>query len=762
LWACGLVLLGAVLILHREVLFGGQVYHLEDAADGYYPSHVAILRAWSHGELPTWERGAWCGWPLAADPYYGPFYPFTLLLAIFGAVGGIGPTIALHMLVSALSTFWLLRRRKLELGPSLLGAVSLGFCTFAVVRIRHITFAELFAWLPLILVGVEGYLDTRRPRELILAAAATGMAILCGALPLALFVILTFGCYVIPRLWKSPEPKRATGWLLAAAGLGVVLGAAQLVTTFVHLPYSPRSLGADYAFSTTYAWPNLGYLGTLIAPDLFGTEERARWFGQYNHWEMAGWYVGLCAVLLAPLGLMRARKKPELAALGVLSLVGILLAFGDSGPLHRFFFRFMPLYAAMRCPTRALVMDLIALPILAAEGLDWLLEKERRRRLALGAGLAAASCAIASISAWFLMRSHKNIPQAHQIARAAWAHAIGVLGAGGAVLALGLTAAISRRVAAIALALVALGDLISIERGYVQPKPREIVAGTERFTAVDWLIDQHPSDRFVPAATGPFRLHNVGMTYGLENAGGYDSLTVWRTVQLLWTINHGSPYPHKALKDDLAAGTLKRFDTPLVDLMNVRWAIAAEKPAPDWIEVFRPTPGAAPHANHEPWWDPQLKVFENPHAMPRAFVVYNAIVSTDEAALLPKLDPRQSVILDRAPDPAPISDLRPFQPATVVSAERHRVVVEADTPVPGILVLSESWYPGWSVTVDGKPAPLLRADYAFRGVALAPGKHRVEMRFRSLPTKIGLALSGLGLLGLLALWLRGRRSPSVV
>ena len=48
-WACILVLVIGVFVLHREVLVGGMVYHNEDAADGYYPSHVAILRALGHG-----------------------------------------------------------------------------------------------------------------------------------------------------------------------------------------------------------------------------------------------------------------------------------------------------------------------------------------------------------------------------------------------------------------------------------------------------------------------------------------------------------------------------------------------------------------------------------------------------------------------------------------------------------------------------------------------------------------------------------------
>src|SRR4051812_40711005 len=77
--ACILVLAVAVAALHHKVLFGGSVYHMDDAADGYYPSHVAIARAFKEGHLPTWERGAWSGWPLNVDPYYGAFYPLSAI-----------------------------------------------------------------------------------------------------------------------------------------------------------------------------------------------------------------------------------------------------------------------------------------------------------------------------------------------------------------------------------------------------------------------------------------------------------------------------------------------------------------------------------------------------------------------------------------------------------------------------------------------------------------------------------------------------------
>src|SRR5262249_36970315 len=188
------------------------------------PSHVAILRAFAHGELPTWERGSWAGWPLAVDPYYGLFYPLSSIYVAFGAVRGLGVTIALHALAAGLGMLWLMRRRKLDWGAALFAAVSLAFGTFMVDRIRHIIFAQMMAWLPLILVGVEGFIAERRARWLVLAATATGMALVCGALPLAPFVLIVVGAYVVPRLWAPSidrvERPRLGAWLVGAATLG--------------------------------------------------------------------------------------------------------------------------------------------------------------------------------------------------------------------------------------------------------------------------------------------------------------------------------------------------------------------------------------------------------------------------------------------------------------------------------------------------------------------------------------------------------------
>src|SRR5437867_1549841 len=94
---CLAILLALACALHREVIFGGAVYHMDDAADGYYPGHIAVARAFAHGELPTWENGSWCGWPLVVDPYNGVFYPPNAIYFLAGPARGLGFAIVLHL-----------------------------------------------------------------------------------------------------------------------------------------------------------------------------------------------------------------------------------------------------------------------------------------------------------------------------------------------------------------------------------------------------------------------------------------------------------------------------------------------------------------------------------------------------------------------------------------------------------------------------------------------------------------------------------------
>jgi hypothetical protein len=121
-------------------------------------------------------------------------------------------------------------------------------------------------------------------------------------------------------------------------------------------------------------------------PDMAGRGEWRGdpWVGKWNHWEIAGYYQGVAALLLAIPGavlglLLRGRSAAgdgptqanprlalELPILLLLSIAALSIALGDAGALHPLLFRHFPLYAALRCPSRALSILVLTVPILAA------------------------------------------------------------------------------------------------------------------------------------------------------------------------------------------------------------------------------------------------------------------------------------------------------------------------------------------------------------------------------------------------------------
>jgi uncharacterized membrane protein YfhO len=60
-----------------------------------------------------------------------------------------------------------------------------------------------------------------------------------------------------------------------------------------------------------------------------------------------------------------------------------------------------------------------------------------------------------------------------------------------------------------------------------------------------------------------------------------------------------------------------------------------------------------------------------------------------------------------------------------------RITLEGAASKPSYLLIAENWYPDWHATVDGKPAPLYRADHTLLSVVLPPGAREVTLRFAS-------------------------------
>ncbi len=142
-------------------------------------------------------------------------------------------------------------------------------------------------------------------------------------------------------------------------------------------------------------------------------------------------------------------------------------------------------------------------------------------------------------------------------------------------------------------------------------------------------------------------------------------------------------------------------------------------------------------------------------------------VGSPEEALERLADPqvrrRYAVVEGNLAEPLPCTEERTSSRVTVQAYRAEQVVLRVETDRPGLLVLADTYYPGWEARVDGIPAAILPTNLLFRGVQVPPGEHRVVFTYRPWSWRLGLGLSGLGWalwsLGWVWLWRRRRAEP---
>ncbi|HEX2518788.1 MAG TPA: hypothetical protein VHK04_04550, partial [Castellaniella sp.] len=124
-------------------------------------------------------------------------------------------------------------------------------------------------------------------------------------------------------------------------------------------------------------------------------------------------------------------------------------------------------------------------------------------------------------------------------------------------------------------------------------------------------------------------------------------------------------------------------------------------------------------------------VYENPAALDRVLFATQARTADFERMLRdgvwPDADLRSTVLLEAAP--AALPPRRPGR-VRIASYRNTEVIVEADSPDGGWVVLNDLWHPWWFAQVNGNQAEILRANVLFRAVAVPPGRHAVRFSFR--------------------------------
>jgi hypothetical protein len=758
----------ASIVLWRRLWGAGQILYLWDASTYFYPMKVLLARAVASGELPWWNPWIRNGLPFFANPQVGLFYPPSLLFYALPTALAFNWNVILHTVVLATGFYGWLRGTGRSPAASTTGALAIAWGGYALSMTIYLNNLQAMAWVGWTWWAWERWLAGRTRRWLAVTSCGFALQFLAGEPQIA---VVTAGIALL-LAWGGqagdgepggrPRARAAPLVALSAAAAGaMIVTAVQLLPTIELFLRSQRSLGLAPEESLGWSLPP-AQLFNLVLPRYFespgGLFDMRRIAGVEQPWVFTS-YLGVVVVALAAAGVGGARKRSALLWVGI-AATGALLALGAHNPLVAALVDAIPPFRAFRYPEKMLLLPAIAVPVLAASGIDALrVERARRRALGTACGLAAlgalAWVATAAGGVDRLLADGRDAAVVSGIVDA-WTHGFRHVLVF-AILAATLFAAarrVSARVLAACLAILALADLATVNVDVAPVAPADLLAEEPA------VLEGLPLDTLRTVArirTSPlgepaglaFTMRGIAtgthQYYQIQGMGGNLAMAHRVLAQ-----DGAEPFPPRT--DDAEDAILRQLppdhQVRYLRLQSTRWIL--ERPMK--------AEGLAPDGAVE-----ELGLFRYRLAdpLPRAYLVDRVEVEPDSIEVTNRLiaggeDPHRVAFVSEG-HPLPGPGTPNVGRVRWLEGSNHSVRLDVDAPVRSLLVLTDSWYPGWTASVDGRSVPVARVNWRFRGVYLEPGTHRVRFDYRPRGIVPAAAVSAIGLLALVGLVIRGGR-----
>lgn len=702
----------------------------------YYPLYAVSFGRLARGELPVWDPYQMTGLPWLATLQAGLFYPPHLLYALLPTPTALAASHALHLLLMALFTAAFVRRAGLSRAASALAALVFTLRGPAQSWLLFPSLLEAAAWLPL---GALAVLQLALPAEgggrraVALLGLATAASVLAGYPQATVVCAYTWGALLVVLLLCSRPPGRAglaaLGGFAAALALGALVSAVQLLPTL--------ELSAE-ATRPTEPLTRAQAIG-------FGPGGRALWRQIAGDRSISP---GVVAVCLAPAVFLARRRRALANAALLLGLASAALAVG-TGTAWTDVYTAIPVLGWFPNPRRLLLVTTFCAAVVAAVGCDALL----RQRSRLLAGVVFTSALAMALA---VARYGRPFAWLLPLGVAAVAGATGLGRVPKAALAAGLLliAGVDGLVAAPTPGRLPYTDAAEASyRGYL-PFLRALAerSGASRAT---WLL------------TEPSQVLKRAPDYGVRWVEGYEPLNLRRQADYFGFLRQGRLASEPrffwagAVLRELPPARLPEVASRrrLLDLAATRFFLA-----PGIAADFEPLRDFAASAGllRRDSPDPKIALLENPHALPRAWVVYRVERAPPVEILLGRLsrgdfDPLEVAFVEGDLERA--ASAQPGHAARITRDEATRVEVEAELAAPGLVVLADAYAPGWRAELDGEPAPILATNHLFRGVRAPAGSHRIRFDYEPPGLRAGAVASAGGVALLLALaWPRRPRA----
>ncbi len=758
------------------------------------------------GERTRWTNALFGGMPTyQMSPSYDSTEPLTFVQKVYHL---FLPNYVWLTFIMMLGFYILLRAFGIPAWLAGLGGIIWGFSSyfFILIAAGHIWKFITLAYIPPTIAGIV--LAYRKKYLLggIITALFMAMQILSNHVQMTyyfLFVILFMVGAFFEDAWRKkelPQFFKATGVPIVAGLIGVSINLSNLYHTYEYSKETMRGkselkyegaaakqtssgLNRDYITQWSYG---IGETFSLLVPNVKGgasvplsRSEKAmekanpmysslysqltQYFGD-QPMTSGPVYVGAFVLMLFILGCFIVKGPMKWALLGA-TIFSILLSWGKNFMgLTDFFIDYIPMYNKFRAVSSILVIAEFTIPLLAILTLKEILTKpellkEKLKYIYISFGLTGGLALLFAIAPRLFfptyipgneMAALQNALPADQLSPIianleemrvhlftsdAW-RSFFIVTIGTLLLLAYNAKKLKATWTVAAIALLCLGDMWSVNKRYLYDEqfiPKSEQTATFRKTQTDELILQDPSldYRVLNFAGNTFEENNT--SYWHKSVGGYHAAKLRRYQEMI--DHHIAKEMQAAYQEVATAGgqmdSVNSAKFPVLNMLNTKYFIFPAGQQGQTVPIENPyTFGNA-------WFIDKIQYVNN---------------ANEEIDAIGQVDLQQTAIVDSKFKEAlkgvnegykdSLSTIR------LTNYEPNQLVYETSSPQDGIVVFSEIYYPGWTATIDGKPADIARADYILRAMNVPAGKHTIEMRFdpQSLHITEGIAYGAMALL----------------
>lgn len=683
--------------------------------------------------LPLWSPDIYFGFPIGADGQLPWFYPFSILHVFLSFYLAVSALLFLHVFLAGIFTYLFARTINLGRFASLFASIAFMFNGFIIAHMQYFSYIYAYSYLPLILLFIELAISREDNFYFILAGAAFGLQILTGHPNIPIMTIIYAGLYALLR-YKTKLSKSVIG-IAIAVGVALLVALPYVLYTSRLIPVSTRGQGVNFEDATNSSF-SLYDLVTFIFPNFFFDKINNSWLFT-NNWHFWGYwgqietvgYVGITTLFLIPFALLKKMRRRVLPFI-ILLFISVLFALGKNTPLYKLLLN-IPVFNGLRAPGRFIFLTDFSLIILASFGIVSLFKLENIKNLKINAAIVSGSFLIASFVAIgafvvklypvqvynFLLQNYSrlgyvsNLDNPYSTQKMLMVSfqeqtktGLVLIFISTLIILLAVNGFKNRVIQSAILVLVLIDLFVFASKVNIWKNFNELIS------TADPTINK------------------------LRNELTYDSGRVY-TFDHDWTNlmpNQLIPY-HIPEANGFASLPLKRFE---------RWQKVAEA---EWQEgqsyLFRQ--GSIKYVFDSS--SGGLRVVDN--YLPRAYVTNKvSTVRQEEESLALMTSPSTQLglaVLESNNSIPELNDLKPVSqlqvlPAQINNYRPNYVRVTSNASFDGIMVLTDTNFPGWEAYVNGRKTSIYAANYLFRGVKLSNGMNIVEFKYK--PRFINLAI----------------------